>query len=323
MPGKRIRILVNPAAGTDRERQLLRSLRQQPPGDTSVEWLECSSAAELQEQVRAAQGVPLDLLGLAGGDGTVDAAINALEALNRVPLALLPTGTANDFARQLGIPALPRDALHFLDMGQPHRVDVARALWPNRPESRRFCCAASVGLGELALRYLRRSRWPRSLALHVYVALRAWWRYRPRPLRVVWRDGSFEGEVVFVAVSNARSYGGAFLLSPEARINDGLLDLCLVKHSSRLRLLTRFPSFLQGTHGALPEVILAQSPWVRLEGLNGELPLAFDGELPGATTPVELHCEPAAVQFILPQVQAEPAAPELAPRALPALQPGL
>jgi diacylglycerol kinase (ATP) len=320
MPGKRIRILVNSAARTRRH---LTAVRAQACDGASLEWIDCTSAADLQEQVRKAQQEPLDVLGLAGGDGTLALALNALEALNRVPLGILPAGSGNDFARHLGIPQALPDALQLLSMGQPQRVDVGRANWPGRPDSRRFCCAASVGLGELALRLVQRSWLPRCRALYLSAALRAVWSYRPRKLRVSWRDGTYEGEVVFVAVTNTRHYGGGFPVSPSARLNDGLLDLCLVQGAGRLRLLTQFPRLLQGTHGELPEVILAQTPWVRLEGVGEELPVALDGELPGRTTPVELHCEPAALQMLLPQVQAETAAPELVPQALPAFQAGL
>jgi diacylglycerol kinase (ATP) len=321
MSSKRIRVLVNPAASAGRAQLALRRLRTQPACDLCLEWTDCASAAELHDCVRRAQAEALDALALAGGDGTVALALNALEALNPVPLGILPTGVGNDFARDLGVPGAAADALHLLDIGQARRVDVARACWLDGGESRRYACTASVGLDELALRELRCSRWPRSRALHIYAALRAAWNYRPRRLRVTWRDGSFEGEVQFAAVTNTRGYAGCFVVSPEARLNDGMLDLCLIQRTSRLRLLSQFPRLMQGTHGSLPEVVLAQSPWVRIEGVGEELPIALDGELAQATTPVELHSEPAAARFVMPQVEAEPAALELVPRALPAFGP--
>lgn len=320
MSGKRIRVLVNPAAGA--APGPLRALRQEPGVDASLEWIDCASPAELQDQVRRAQHDRLDALGLAGGDGTVALALDALDGLNRVPLGILPTGVGNDFARDLGLPEAPGEALQLLDIGQPRRIDVARAVWPGSERRRRYVCTASVGLDELALRHIRHSRWPRCRALYIYAALRAACRYRPRRVRIAWRDGAFEGEVLFAAVTNTRGYGGCFLVSPGASINDGLLDLCLIQRTGRLRLLTQLPRLFQGTHGDLPEVMLVQSPWVRIEGIGEQLPLALDGELTAATTPVELHSEPAAAQFVLPQLQAE-AAGEVPSQVLPAFTPSI
>jgi diacylglycerol kinase (ATP) len=320
MSARRIRILVNPAA---RARSALRGLHVETFDGATLEWLDCPTAGQLQEQVRRGQEEGLDVLALAGGGGTIAIALNALTSLNRVPLGIIPTGAGNDFARDLNIPRAPAEALQLLCTGQPRRVDVARAFWPGHAEQRRFAATASVGLDELALRILQGSRWPRSRTLHVVAALRALWDYRPRRLRVEWRDGGFEGEALFVAVTNTRAYGGVFQVSPQARLNDGLLDICIIKQSGRLRLLTQFPRLLQGTHDQLPEVILAQSPSARLEGLGEELQLALDGELSGAMTPVEFQCEPAALQVLLPQVQAEAALPELAPISIPAFQGGI
>ncbi len=318
MPGKRLRILINPAA---REGRSLPALRQ-PVDALDIEWVECASGAELQDRVRQAQGEALDALAVAGGDGTVALALNALEALNRVPLGIVPTGARNDFARNLGIPTQPAEALQLLGVGQPHRVDVVRATWPGWPESRRCLCAASLGLAERALRRLHGSRWACWPALQACVMLPALWGCPPRRLRVGWRDGTFEGEVLAIAVANTRGFSG-LVLSPEARTNDGLLDLCLFPHTGRLQALTQISRLLQGTHAELPGVITAQTPWVRVEGIGEEIPVALDDALAGVTTPVELHCEPAAVQLLLPQVQAEAAVPELTPQALPAFEGGV
>ena len=83
-------------------------------------------------------------------------------------------------------------------------------------------------------------------------------------------------------------------------MDDGALDLCIVGGTGRGRLLTQFPRILKGTHGVMPEVTQATSPWVHLEGVDGELPVALDGELPRLATPVELRCEPAAVRVLAP-----------------------
>jgi diacylglycerol kinase (ATP) len=300
--GKRIRVLLNPSAHSGRARATLdRALRQVDLGDLRLECVETTSARHLREEVGAAQDdESLDVLALAGGDGTVALALDALAGVNRVPLALLPVGSGNDFARHLGVPRRLREALALLSTSEARAVDVGRV----RPDGARYCCVASVGLDEVALRIIHRSWLPRSKALNVTAALRALWVYRPRAVRVTWQGGGFEGPVMFVAVTNTRSYGGGFLVSPAARLDDGLLDVCIVGRMGRGRMLWHFRRILQGTHAELPEVTLASSPWVRIEGAGGELPVALDGELPRAVTPVELCCERAAVLVLAPPVTA-------------------
>jgi diacylglycerol kinase (ATP) len=123
-------------------------------------------------------------------------------------------------------------------------------------------------------------------------------------VRLEWEGGGFEGEVMFAAVTNTRSYGGGFQVSPGARVDDGRLDVCIVRRTGRLRLIGRFPRILKGTHGGLPEVVMAQSPWVRVAALDpgdgGKLPVPLDAELGLAATPVELVCEPAALRVLVP-----------------------
>src|SRR5262249_3487236 len=119
-------------------------------------------------------------------------------------------------------------------------------------------------------------------------------------VRITWEGGAFEGEVMFAAVTNTRSYGGGFMVSPEARVDDGLLNLCIFRRAPRARLLGHFLRILRGTHGHLPEVVMAASPWVRIESDGAPLPISLDGELPRHTTPIELRCDPRRVMVLAP-----------------------
>ena len=223
-------------------------------------------------------------------------ALSALKGANRVPVGVLPVGSGNDFAKDVGVPRALVGALAALVSGRWRWVDCARV----SPGEARLCCVASLGLDELALRIVHGSRFPRSKALNLYASLRGLLAYTPRPLRVSWQGGAFEGEVMFAAVTNTKSYAGGFMVSPGARVDDGLLDVCIVKRSSRARLLANFPRILTGTHGVLPEVVLASSRWVRLESPGEPFRFSLDGELPAQTTPVEITCEPRALRVLSP-----------------------
>jgi diacylglycerol kinase (ATP) len=276
-----VRVVVNPSARSGRAGAALRRVRAAHPG---VEWLVSDSPRHLQSLVRDAEAGGEGALGLAGGDGTVALAAAALDRPNRVPWRVLPVGSGNDFAAHLGISRPSLD-------GEVRRVDLGRA------GGRAFCCVATLGLDALALEIVHRSRWPRSRALNLYASLRGLMAWQPREVRIRWQGGGFAGPIMFAAVTNTRSYAGGFRVCPDARLDDGRLDVCIVGAAGRGRLLRKFPRIFRGTHAALPEVVMAQSPWVTIES-DAPLPVALDGELPSLYTPLEIICEPAALAVL-------------------------
>ncbi len=297
---RRIRIVVNPSARSGRGPRLLRDLAATLPSAAPLEWVVSRSATHLRDLVAEAESAgpgDYEAVAVAGGDGSVRNALAALSSGNRIPLGVVPIGSGNDFAHDLGIPRDPVQALTLLTEGVPRRVDVGRI----GSAGARYCCVASVGLDEVALDVVHNSGLPRCKALNVVAALWALFTYRPRPLRITWEGGSFEDEVMFAAVTNTRGYGGGFVISPGARVTDGALDLCIVARSGRLSLLSTFTHILRGTHAGLPRVTLAQSPWVTIEDLRGGAQAALDGEMPDSATPLRLECEAGGLEVILPR----------------------
>lgn len=296
MTGRLVRVVVNPSARSWRGPRALRGLEDAAPSGLAVEWVVSRSAAHLRDLVaEAEQSGRHHAVAVAGGDGSVRHALAALGAPNRIPFGVIPIGSGNDFACDAGIPRDARAALRVLAGGVVRAVDVGRA------GDARFCCVASVGLDEVALDVVHHSGFPRCRALNMVAALWALLTYKPRPLRIFWQGGSLEGEVMFAAVTNTRGYGGGFLVSPGARVTDGVLDLCIVRRASRLDLLSKFGRILRGTHAGLPQVVLAQSPWVTIEDLGGRrTSAALDGELPDTRTPVSIHCQPGGLRLLVP-----------------------
>jgi diacylglycerol kinase (ATP) len=295
---RRIRLLVNPSSnagrGLDKLRRYLTA--QKMPG---LDWVESTSAHNWQDLVRQAQADDLDALAIAGGDGTVTMTLNALKSRNRVPLAIVPTGTGNDFARDLGIPVEIDNACDVLRHGVTRHIDVGRAAWPDG-SSTRFGCVASVGFDHKALETVYHSGHARSKALYFFASVRALWSYQPQPLHVTWPEGSFDGPLMFLAVTNTRDYGGGFRLSPQARIDDGLLNLYLLPKTGRIRALREFGRVALRRPRPIAEAIQAATPWVRIESPDGPMPVAIDGEPLQHKTPVLLTVEPGALAVLVP-----------------------
>lgn len=289
---RRIKAILNPSARSGRARAALSDWAVAPDG-TRVEWAVSESPAHLRRLVREAALEGADALLLAGGDGTVALAVQALEGAPAIPLGILPVGSGNDFARELGI-SRSTSPWELLARGARRPVDVGRL----EPGGVRFCCVASVGFDARALELIHGSSLPRSKLLNTTSALRALWSTPAAPVRVTWDGGRFEGPAMLVAATVTRGYGGGFLLSPGARVDDGLLDLCIIGDIGRARLVLEFRHIFAGTHGGRPGVTLAQSKSVKIESLAGPLPVCLDGELARHEAPVELVCEPAAVEVL-------------------------
>jgi diacylglycerol kinase (ATP) len=296
---RRIRLLINPSSSAGRGLEELRRYlaTESMPG---LDWLESTSADHWRDLVRKAEDDDVDILAIAGGDGTVAMTLNALEPPNRVPIGIVPTGTGNDFVRDLGIPVAIEEACDVLRNGNTRHVDVGRAVWQDGSATR-FGCVASVGFDHLALETVYKSGYSRSKALYFFASLRALWSFRPRPVLVTWQTGAFHGPLMFLAVTNTRDYGGGFRISPEARIDDGLLNLYLLPKTGRVRTLREFARVSLGRPRPIAEVVQAATPWVRIESPDAPIPVAIDGEPLRHRTPVLLTIEPGALAVIAPR----------------------
>lgn len=164
---------------------------------------------------------------IAGGDGTLHEAVNAMMEIPgavRPVLGIVPMGTANDFARASLIPEPPLDALSLAVYGTPRAIDVGRI------NDLYFINMASGGFGAKIT-----SDTPPSLkkllggGAYSLVGVLQAWRFEPFRCRLTSREGSHEGDLIVLAVGNGRQAGGGQELAPRALLNDGLLDILTVE----------------------------------------------------------------------------------------------
>lgn len=270
-----------------------------------------------------AAGDQADVILLFGGDGTVHRHLGSLVRLG-LPVLVVPAGSGNDFARSLGLRRV-RDALaawqkfcggasnmREIDLGVISAVTTAdEASAPHG--SRYFCCVAGVGLdGEVARRANQLPRWLRghggyvlSLAptifsfapLRTKISTAAEGPAEDKPLTQSWTARS-DQPTLLVACANAPAYGGGMKIAPQAKMDDGLLDICVVGGVSPFKLFCMFPSVYYGRHLNLREVGYFQAGRVRIETQH-PLDVYADGEYV-CRTPVEIAVQPAAMKVVMP-----------------------
>jgi len=289
----RIIVLLNPAARRGKARRLLKRaleiFRQQ---QAHVDVRESQSAEHLTELARAASAEKPDLIVSAGGDGTHHYVINGLFK-SEIPLGLLPMGTGNDFARGVDMPTDVGAAAATLLKGHTREIDLAQV------GAAVYGCIAGVGFDSTVTRYANQhARWLSGPLAYPWSILCCMREYRPQQLEITADGDSYSEEVLFAVVGNNPSYGGGIRLAPRAKLDDGILDICIVPYMSRLELLRWVPRTYRGEHLNHPRIKYFQARKISLRAAS-RMELFGDGEFL-QELPATIEVVPRALRVIAP-----------------------
>ena len=252
-----IRFLINPGAGNGSARGAVDQLRVLA-GRLGAGLVVTRRVGDLAEQARRAAEDGIERLLVVGGDGTLHHAAQGL-AGTATAAGVIPVGTGNDLARALGVPWGLEAAVRHALAAPVRRIDLIRA-------GDTVCVGyAGAGFDSDVTRRANQVRWGRGRWIYPWAALRTLMSFEPLSARISWDGGSFEGRLMFVDATNLPSYGGGMRIAPDARIDDGLLDLLLVKEVSRLTFLSVFPKVYKGKHVGHPCLLLERTKRVEME----------------------------------------------------------
>jgi diacylglycerol kinase (ATP) len=261
-----------------------------------------------------------DVVLVFGGDGTVHRHLGQLVRLG-LPVLVVPAGSGNDFARSLGLRRV-RNSLQawrkFCGCGGGVRAENVRAIdlgvivplenadgTPAPHTPRYFCCVAGVGLdGEVSQRANQLPRWLRGHGGYVLSLAPTILSFAPLPMKVstaqdngaVWTTRS-DQPTILAAFANTPVYGGGMKIAPLAKMDDGLLDICVVGGVDPFKLFCMFPTVYGGGHLKIAEVSYSQAERVRVE-TEGPLDIYADGEFV-CQTPVEIGVQRGALRVIV------------------------
>ncbi|MGI8440239.1 MAG: diacylglycerol/lipid kinase family protein [Thermoleophilaceae bacterium] len=240
-PPRRFAVLVNPAAARGRALARIAAVEAELDGLGSLHRTVVTRSIEhAAEEASAAAGAGETVLAV-GGDGFVGPVAGALRGAAGA-LAVVPGGRGNDFARALGIPGDPRAATRLAVQGEERLVDVGTV------DGRPFLGIASVGVDSDVQDIANATRLVGGGPVYVYAALRALAGWRHASFEAVVDDERHRVHGYAVAVGNSGVYGGGMRLMPDAKLEDGLLDVLLVGRHSKLRYLSGLPKVFRGTH---------------------------------------------------------------------------
>jgi diacylglycerol kinase (ATP) len=270
----RIALVIRPRAGAG-ELEEVREHVMELRGLGHEVWPRLTfEAGDARRLARSAAGAGADLLVAVGGDGTLNEVVNGvMDADWSGRVAVVPHGTANDFASDLGIPSELGPALEIALDGADREVDVACV------NGRHFVNVSTGGFGatatEEAPAEAKRMLGP---IAYLITGVKLFAELTPARVRLEAGDETlFEGEMMLFAVGNGRRTGGGNLLTPRAELGDGLLDVLVVPGMTRMDFLALLPALRSGAHVGDPDVHYFQTSRLVVES-EAELSVNADGE---------------------------------------------
>jgi diacylglycerol kinase (ATP) len=290
--GRRIRVIWNVSAGSkagvstnSTTAEQMRDLmsRHGLGGDL----VESTSEEEARAAARDAVEQGFDVVVAAGGDGSVGLVAEELIG-SEVALGVLPLGSVMNIARMLELPRDLEAAAAIIARGETRRIDVGAVA------GRTFYESGSVGMN--AAIFAEAQRFDKGEYVSLFRGLFVMLRYRPARMRIQLDSGLIRTRALMTTVSNGPYTGIGFTVAPKARLDDGLFDVRVFRHYSKLDLLRHFWSIAFGRRAYSPHVRTYRSRRVRIESAH-PLPARADS-IDLGTTPVEFEVRAGALKVI-------------------------
>jgi diacylglycerol kinase (ATP) len=302
---KRIVVAVNPSASFGKGKHVgpavITSLRGM--GHTVEPLIEQDYFSLLEAGRKAVASKP-DAFVVVGGDGMVNLGTN-LVAGTKVPLGIIPSGTGNDMARGLGIPFdNTEEAIRILADAlerKPRPIDAGRVSHTDRvtgePKTTWFGCLVSAGFDAIVNERANIWTYPKGPSRYNLALLYELVRMKPITYRLTMDGVESTFQASLITVANNQSLGGGMLVTPNAKVDDGVLDVLIVEKLSRIAFLRIFPRVYKGDHVRDRRVTITHAKHVIVHADN--ISATADGETLGPL-PAEIHVVPGALQILAP-----------------------
>ena len=287
-----ITLLANPSAADGRSLKCLDVVRAELEARGADYHLVSPSGKEAAQAAARAAAERGDVVAAVGGDGTIGLIAGALRGLG-APLAVIPAGRGNDFARVMHIPTDPREAARVALDGEERPIDVGEV------NGEPFVCIASLGFDSDANRIANEAKLVRGNLVYLYAALKALAGWKHANFQVTIDGQSHDIRGWSVAVANSKAYGGGMFLAPQAKLDDGLLDVVLISESSKWTFLKELPKVFKGSHTANPRVQMLRGKRVELSA-DRPFDIYADGDPIGAL-PATVTISPSALRVLVPR----------------------
>jgi diacylglycerol kinase (ATP) len=291
VPSREIALLTNPTSGKGKGATMRdRALARLRAAGLSVRSLQGRDAAEALDLARECVTDGVDALVVCGGDGMVHLAVQAVAGTG-TPLGIIPAGSGNDVARYFDLPRKDAEAAASRVLaGNTRTVDLARS------GDRYFVTVMAAGFDAVVNERANRMTWPKGQMRYNLATLAELRVFEPLPYTLQLDDRQVQLEAMLVAVGNGPSFGGGLRITEGAVLDDGHLDVVIIKPISKPDLIRTYPKLFKGTHIHHPayEHHLVRSVTVAAPGIVSYA----DGERFGPL-PLTVECAPGALTVLV------------------------
>ena len=277
---KDVRIILNPAADNGRGGLHQDSITKIAEAHALVDFVVSESGNHARQLAQEAAEAGYSLVIAAGGDGTVHQIVNGIMAVpdTKTMLGVIPIGSGNDFAFANGIPKDVEEAATQLFTGQPRWLDLARV----EDENGRFVIMDNnfgIGFDAMVVAQTERIERIHGFLKYLTAVLKSLaFYFNPVHLRMAFDDELVAQDTLFLYVGIGPRGGGGFLLTPDAKQDDGLIDSCLINDINRLTALNMLTMGIKGTHIHSPHASMRVNKQIVID-IDDFAPIYVDGEM--------------------------------------------
>jgi len=243
-------------------------------------------ATELGKKVKEGD---YDCLLVLGGDGTISEVAKGFYG-SQLPIASIPCGSGNDMAGSLGIPRKLEEAFQVLLQADIIKLDIFK--------DKDDIYIETIGCGfvaEVVASVARLSRIVHGPAAYFAAVIETMSRFKASSYKIIIDGVEWDGDASLVIINNSFRVGGGMKLTPDAVLDDGLLDIGIVTTTSKLQLMTLLPKVYSGAHVNSPHVKIMRGKKISVTS-DRELIKTADGEIVG-TLPIDIEVIPGAMNF--------------------------
>lgn len=270
---KKYAFILNPTAGRGRGKRLETFLLQEVRAKLEDVRVFITQYRGHAKKIAATLKDDFSVIIAAGGDGTVHEVVNGMMG-GQAALAAIPIGSGNDFVKMLNLPYDPVGALEIICQDRRMRIDVGRVgneYFPN---------GLGIGFDAWVVKESMKVPHLRGFLMYLYSVLRTVFNYQNEDVTFS-ANGKIDDKNIFlIAVGNGKAMGGGFYLTPDAAIDDGKFDICIIHALRKNEVFTNLPKAMSGDHLNMKQVQMVRTDKLKIISKKG-IAVHADGELLG------------------------------------------
>ena len=266
-----IKLIINPAAGRGKASKLSKRVISEFEKRGIDFDYEYSTHPRHAVEISRKASTEFQKVIAVGGDGTVNEVGEGLVGSDAI-FGVIPLGSGNDFAKENGIPSKISDAVGVILSNNFHLIDVIKV------NDRVSLNTAGVGFNGIVSEVAKSVKYLKGMSVYIWSVVKTAIRYKSIPLKISINGRLIEDDIFMVSICNSKSEGGGFIIAPNAKNDDGLFDVTIIRHTGYTKLLLNLNKALTGNLNKLKEVETIKGNSILIES-EYPMPVHVDGEV--------------------------------------------